>query len=110
MPLGSLLRPRVLLPAAALLLAAVGLGAFLLLRPRPRPPLPQPGSPLYEEYAEAFQLGTAALDVQLPAEAEKHLTRAIEIVPEEPAGWANRGLLYLRTGRLEQAARDLEQA
>ena len=70
----------------------------------------RPGSPLYEQYVEAFQVGVAALDADLPQEAEKNLSVAVELIPEEPAGWANRGLLYLRTGRLPEAARDLEES
>src|SRR5262249_1862316 len=38
------------------------------------------------------------------------LTRAIELIPEEPAAWANRGLFYLRTNQPEKAAPDLERA
>jgi tetratricopeptide (TPR) repeat protein len=76
------------------------------------PPLPGPGSPVYEQYVEAFQLGTATIDARgsYLEVGEKNLTRAIELIPEEPAAWANRGLLYLQTDRPDQAAHDLEQA
>jgi len=72
--------------------------------------LPAFGSALYEEYVEAFQVGVAALDADVPQVAEENLTRAIGLVPKEPAGWADRGLLYLRMGRLPEAANDIEQA
>ncbi|HVX13166.1 MAG TPA: FG-GAP-like repeat-containing protein [Pirellulales bacterium] len=72
--------------------------------------LPAPGSARYDKYVEAFQVGLAALDADLPQRAEPELTVAVEIVPDEPAGWANRGLLYLRTGKRPEAARDLANA
>lgn len=90
-----------------LVLAGGGVAAYLLW---PRP-LPEPGSPKYVEYVRAFQVGVAALDA--PARrplAQANLDRAIELIPSEPAGWANRGLLYLRTNDLPKAERDLAQA
>jgi Tfp pilus assembly protein PilF len=91
---------------AITLAVVVGLAALLLRKPG----LPRPGTPLYEQYVEAFQVGVAALDADVPQVAEQHLTRAVELIPEEPAGWADRGLLYLRTGRLPEATQDLERA
>ncbi|HUY31431.1 MAG TPA: tetratricopeptide repeat protein [Pirellulales bacterium] len=55
-------------------------------------------------------MGVAALDADVTQVAEENLTRAVEWVPQEPAGWADRGLLYLRTGRLPEATHDIEQA
>src|SRR5688572_21391440 len=98
--------------AGTALAVLLGLGAavyFLWLRPKP-PPLPGPDSPAYREYAEAFQIGTAALDVGPPDVALSNLTKAIEIIPGEPAGWANRGLFYLRNNQLDESARDLRRA
>ena len=81
MPTSVLSRRRVLV-AGAVLLLALGTGAYLLwLRPR----LPQPGSPVYEAYVEAFEVGVAALDAAEPKNADKGLSRAIELVPQEPA-------------------------
>src|SRR5262249_39083405 len=54
--------------------------------------------------------GLAGLDADLPEVAEPSLNRAIELIPEEPAAWANRGLLSIRHNQLDKAARDLEQA
>ncbi len=100
-------RRRILIASLVVLLGtAAGVGYWLWERSR----LPLPGSPTYEEYAEAFEVGVAALDVDVADQAEENLTRAIGLIPREPAGWANRGLLYLRTGRLPQAANDLEEA
>ncbi len=42
--------------------------------------------------------------------AEMRLVEATKIAPEEPAVWANLGLVRLRRGDYEAAARDLEKA
>jgi tetratricopeptide (TPR) repeat protein len=95
--------------AVAVALFAVG-GYFAWKHLRPVP-LPEPGSPLYEEYVDAFQVGTAALDSGLLNErAVEKLSEAIDKIPEEPASWANRGLCYLRMGELKKAADDLQRA
>jgi len=100
-------RRRFLIAGVVVLLAGIAIGVyFQWLRPR----APAPGSPAYEEYVDAFQVGVAALDVDLQHVAEKNLTNAIGLIPEEPSGWANRGLLYVRSNRLEQAAANLEKA
>jgi Tfp pilus assembly protein PilF len=89
--------------------ALVGVGYVLW---RNRPGLPAPGTPRYEEYAEAFEVGTAALDSGLIPQALEKLTQAIEIIPQEPAGRANRALAYLRQPQpdLAKAREDLQQA
>ena len=38
------------------------------------------------------------------------LDQAIQLIPEEPAGWADRGLMYLRGNELNKAAADLAKA
>jgi tetratricopeptide (TPR) repeat protein len=91
-----------------LLAAATGAVAYFAWNGRSKPPTP--GDSTYEQYVEAFELGTAALDVGVWDLAEQQLDRAIGLVPREPAGWANRGLVYLRTQRLPEAARDLAEA
>ncbi|HEV3006336.1 MAG TPA: FG-GAP-like repeat-containing protein, partial [Pirellulales bacterium] len=90
----------------ALLLLAAGIGYQFWTRTN----LPDPGTVLYESFVETFQVGVAALDAGVTQVADEHLTRAIELVPQEPAAWADRGLLYLRSGRLPESGRDLEQA
>jgi tetratricopeptide (TPR) repeat protein len=89
--------------------AAVILVVILTHKPSERP-LPAPGSPQYEQYTEAFESGTAALDADMYPVAAENLTQAIDLIPEEPAGWANRGLLYLRSKRIDDAAKDLNKA
>ena len=72
--------------------------------------LPRPGSETYREMVSAFYSGVAALDVDADERAKTSLTRATELVPGEPAAWANLGLLDLRLGDHEAAAKDLEKA
>src|SRR5579883_2948986 len=91
-----------------LLLIAVGAVTFLAWKRQPR--LPGPGDATYEHFVEAFDLGGAALDVDVWEVAEQNLNRAIELIPQEPAAWANRALLNLRTDRLPEAERDLKEA
>lgn len=107
MPLSLRQRWRVLIAVAAILLAGAAVAGYLWWK---RPRLPEPGAPAYEQYVEAFQVGVAALDADVPGMAEESLNQAVGLIPQEPAGWADRGLLYLRTGRLPDAARDLEEA
>src|SRR5258708_5403404 len=101
--------PRVYLAAG--LLAFVGIGAAAYYWWPRQPPLPERDSPVYQEYQRAFQVGVAAMD----AKNEEHrvrpkLERAIEIVPGEPAAWANLGLFHLRNNDLKQAADNLKRA
>jgi tetratricopeptide (TPR) repeat protein len=106
----SVIRSRRLVLIAAVAVT-VGIGAVTgyVLWQRPHG-LPEPGSPRYEEFDDAFQRGLAGLDADLPEVAEPSLTRAIELIPEEPATWANRGLFYVRHNQLDKAAQDLEKA
>jgi hypothetical protein len=72
--------------------------------------LPQPGSQRYEQYVRLFQVGEAAADTDQPDLANTRLTEAIALVPQEPAAYADRGLLELRLNQLDAAARDLTEA
>jgi tetratricopeptide (TPR) repeat protein len=94
-----------LLLGALVVLAGAGVAAYLLW-----PRLPGPGSPIYQEYLRAFQVGVAAIDTDQKELALARFDQAIELIPEEPAGWANRGLYHLRKNQLEQAAEDLGEA
>jgi tetratricopeptide (TPR) repeat protein len=99
---------RACIAALAVLIVASALAAYFLWQ-RSRA-LPGPGSERYEKYDDAFQRGVAALDADEPKVAEPSLTEAIDLISDEPAAWANRGLLYLRRNQLDKAARDLEKA
>ena len=106
--------------AAVVLFAGLGVTAYFVWF---RTKLPDYGSPKYIKYVNAFNVGVAALDLGEPkpppsesggpAESDlafEKLTEAVETVPEEPAGWADRGLWYLRNTRLDKAAADLGRA
>ncbi|HLW66371.1 MAG TPA: FG-GAP-like repeat-containing protein [Gemmataceae bacterium] len=91
--------------------AALGAIVLVVIVMRPwGPELPEPSSPAYEQYAEAFETGTAAMDADMNNVASENLTKATKIVPREPAAWANRGLLYIRENRLPEATADLNKA
>ena len=104
--------------AVAALIACVGVAAFFVLRrggngPRvaeAKDTLPRPGSETYREMVSAFYAGVAALDVDATERAKTALTRATELVPAEPAAWADLGLLRIRLRDYDAAAKDLEQA
>ena len=56
-----------------------------------------------------FTIGTVALQTGDPR-AEERLTQALKLAPEEPAIWANLGLIRLRSNQLDAAAYDLDKA
>jgi tetratricopeptide (TPR) repeat protein len=109
MSLSPASRRGVLFAAVIVLVVAGALAAYHFLAGASHE-LPKPGSPEYEVYDDAFQRGTAALDADIPQVAEPSLNEAIGLIPEEPAGWANRGLFYIRNNQLDKADRDLKQA
>jgi tetratricopeptide (TPR) repeat protein len=89
----------------------LGVAAYFFLRPRKEEPrLPQPGSKEYLDYLSIFTVGTTALDVENRDLAKTRLTEATQLIPEEPAAWANLGLLLLRMGDLEGATQNLDKA
>lgn len=88
------------LPLILTIVVGIGVAAFLFSRRTPGgggiSPLPLPAADRYAEMVSAFYTGTIALIVQDPDHPEPNLKRATEIVPDEPAAWANLGLIYLR--------------
>ncbi|MBP3956505.1 VCBS repeat-containing protein [Gemmata sp. G18] len=97
-----------LIAAVLVLLVAGAVATFFTWKRQSR--LPAPGEPVYEQFVETFELGSAALDVDVWDVAETNLNQAVGLVPQEPAAWANRALLNLRTARLPEAERDLKEA
>ena len=90
----------------AVLLAAAT--AVVLVRRSPR--FVSPTSATYEGISRAFYHGLAALQVGLLDDAKTQFTRATEIVPGEPAAWANLGLTHLRLGELDPASQTIDRA
>jgi tetratricopeptide (TPR) repeat protein len=97
-----------LLVALGLGLAALAVAGYLVVRSRDR--LPSPQSAGYEEMTRRFYHGLAALQVGLLDDAKQQFTRATELVPAEPAAWANLGLAHLRLGEFDAASRPIERA
>jgi Tfp pilus assembly protein PilF len=82
-------------------------GGFILWRSAQ---LPGPGTERYERYVRLFQVGEAAADTDQPELANTRLSEAIALIPQEPAAYADRGLLELRLNQLDAAGRDLAEA
>lgn len=72
--------------------------------------LPDPSSKEYRDAVSAFYTGLVALEVGDDSRADCYLTWTTQLVPDEPAGWANRGLLLLRQKEFDKAFEDLERA
>jgi len=74
------------------------------------PKLPEKGSKAYADAVSAFYVGLAALQVGDDVHAESRLSELTRLVPTEPAGWANWGVLALRQRNYDVAAQRLERA
>lgn len=72
--------------------------------------LPKRSTPQYNEAVRTFYVGLAALQVGHDVQADSKLTQLTTLVPGEPAGWANWGVLALRQRNYDQAAERLEKA
>lgn len=77
---------------------------------RSRTKLPTPGSKGYLRYVSAFYAGLAALQVGDDVRAEASLLEATTLVPGEPAGWLNWGILALRQRNFDTAAQRFTRA
>ena len=65
--------------------------------------LPVPGSVEYLETVSAFYAGVAAMEVGEDLRANAKLTRVTELVPDEPAAWANLALMAMRRNEVDEA-------
>ena len=72
--------------------------------------LPAKGSKEYSDIVSAFYIGLAALQVGDDVHAESKLSEVTRLVPAEPAGWANWGVLALRQRNYDLAAQRLDRA
>jgi Tfp pilus assembly protein PilF len=75
-----------------------------------RAALPDDNTPAHTEALRAFYVGLSALQVGDDVRAEEKLGEVTRLAPDEPAAWANLGLLYLRQRQFERAAESLERA
>src|SRR5271165_318022 len=99
---------RVQLRAAGMLACLLLSSALVLTGCRSR--LPDRSSKTYADFVSAFYVGLAALQVGDDVRADRELARATEIVPGEPAAWANWGVLALRQRNFDPAGQRLERA
>jgi tetratricopeptide (TPR) repeat protein len=97
-----------LIGALVVALAIAVASRYLLVRSRSR--LPSADSPLYEDTTRSFYRGLAELDVGLLDDAKRDFGKAAELVPGEPAAWANLGLAHLRLGEFDAATSPIEKA
>jgi cytochrome c-type biogenesis protein CcmH/NrfG len=72
--------------------------------------LPAKSSSEYNRVVRAFYISLAALQVGDDVRADAKLAELTQLVPSEPAGWANWGLLALRQRNFDAAAERLERA
>lgn len=72
--------------------------------------LPDPSSKTYADFVSTFYVGLAALQVGDDVRAESSLSQATKLVPGEPAGWANWGILALRQRNFDAAAERFARA
>lgn len=74
------------------------------------PKLPDKSSKEYGNVVSAFYVGLAALQVGDDVHADSSLSEVTRLVPAEPAGWANWGILALRQRNYDTAAQRLDRA
>jgi tetratricopeptide (TPR) repeat protein len=94
----------------ALLRVLAGLMVLIAVGCRSKDRLPDVGSLRYREYVSAFYIGLAGLQVGDDVRADAKLEQATELVPGEPAGWVDWGVLALRQRNFDPATQRLERA
>src|SRR5271165_6619970 len=99
---------RVQLRAAGMLACLLLSSALVLTGCRNR--LPDKSSKTYSDFVSAFYVGLAALQVGDDVRAESTLANAANLVPGEPAGWVNWGILALRQRNFDVAAQRFDRA
>jgi Tfp pilus assembly protein PilF len=70
----------------------------------------EPSPQEYGEAVSAFYVGLSAMQTTQEGLAREKFDRVIALVPQEAAGWADRGLLRLRQQDLDRSWQDLERA
>ncbi|MGH9881998.1 MAG: tetratricopeptide repeat protein, partial [Pyrinomonadaceae bacterium] len=105
------MKPRLSISFKSILLF-VFFGSFLavMVSCRSGTSLPDKSSQAYRDIVTAFYVGLAALQVGDDVRADGKLMQLTQLAPDEPAGWANWGLLALRQRNNDAAAERLERA
>ena len=87
------------------------LGALIVLSScTSQPKFPAPDSKAYKAVVSAFYIGLSALQVGDDVHADARLSELTQLVPGEPSGWANWGILALRQRNYDLAAQRLEKS
>ena len=76
----------------------------------PSTKFPEKNTKAYADVVSAFYVGLSALQVGDDVHAESKLAELTQLVPGEPAGWANWGILALRQRNYDTATQRLEKA
>ena len=100
------MKTRALIIASVALLVAIALFA-IVARTRQNSGV---HSPNYGSFVDAFYTGVVALQVGDETHGDTLLVRATQLMPNEPAAWADLGLYYLRAGDFSKADADLKHA
>jgi Flp pilus assembly protein TadD len=105
---------RITLAIVAIVIVIGACAAAYLLSRKPAPSrdavsTSQPAA-ARDEVIQTFYVAVAALDVDDVDRARAKLTQLTQLAPDEPAGWADLGLLELRLGQLDEAATHLHKA
>jgi Tfp pilus assembly protein PilF len=101
---------RWLLPRTTGLLLLLVTGVLFSSGCSRKPKFPEKGSKAYTDVVSSFYVGLAALQVGDDVHAEQKLSEITKLVPDEPAGWANWGILALRQRNYDLAAQRFERA
>lgn len=96
--------------SACRLLSVVCLTATVMVAACSTRQEPQPSPETYRGAVTDFYVGLSAMQTTQEVLAREKFDRVVASVPQEPAGWANRGLLLLRQQDLDGAAQDLAHA
>src|SRR5579872_4795796 len=94
----------------AILLLLTGAVIALLSGCHAASKFPEKNSKAYADVVSAFYVGLSALQVGDDVHAETKLAEVTHLVPGEPAGWANWGILALRQRNYDAAAQRLQKA
>jgi Tfp pilus assembly protein PilF len=71
---------------------------------------PRVSDETYRQAVTAFYVSLAAMQTSQDLHARQELEKLIGLVPQEPAGWANLGLLLLRQQQIDEASARLAKA
>jgi Tfp pilus assembly protein PilF len=109
LPTFARIRPRWSAPAPVRLLLAALLVLALTSAAGCRRQ-PHVSEETYRAAVSAFHVSLAAMQTSQDVLAREELERLTQLVPHEPAGWANLGLLHLRQQQIEEGAELLTRA